>query len=361
MQKYVIGGVILDYYIYFFSQCIYITLTLAIGVIAFNTYNSNQEKFSIFLGVILAVSGILEGLYILSSIEFINNLYSQVSMPLLMIATSLPAIGLVFSFNYIKNNEKNWTRDIIIIILIVGIASIFINYIVLDLEYKTEIYIDLFKIVNVCIVLLDVFSYLRLKKYKYYFDNFEYNNLKYAIFLMVIARMEVVAPRIEMIFVINIISDILNIIATCYMYRFIVHLNLKKPYEKLSKINNELTMKTNRLKDNNQKLLDENIKIQKLKESLTSKESRLKSTLEAAVNGVLAVDKNKNILYKNRRFIEIFNVGGNIYGKSFNQTNTVIPRTHANIQIYLHVLLAGIDINSRIHVVYRGNQEKYSY
>jgi PAS domain S-box-containing protein len=315
MRIHVTGGTILDYYIYFFSQCVYITLVLAIGVIVFNTHSFNKENFSVFLGTTFAVAGFIEGLYILSSMELINNLHEQISMPLLIVARSLPAIGLIFSFSYIKNNKRNWIRDILIIIALIGLVSIFVNNIILNIEYKVEMDVNLFFVVNIIMLALDFISYIRLKKHKYYFDSDEYKNLKYSIFIMAISRMEMLIPREDLISIIVITSDLLRILAIYYMYRFIVYLNLKKPYEKLSVINNELTSKTDNLKDNNEKLLDENIKIQHLKESLTSKESRLQHTLEAAVNGVLALDKNKNIMYKNRRFKEIFNLNENIKEK----------------------------------------------
>jgi PAS domain S-box-containing protein len=315
MRIYVTGGTTLDYYIYFFSQCAYITLALAIGVIVFNTHNFNKENFSIFLGTIFAVAGFIEGLYILSSMELINNLHTQVSMPLLIIARALPSIGLIFSFIYIKNNKRNWIKDILIIIVLIGLVAVFINNVILNIEFKSKFDINLFMTVNIIMLTLDFVAYIRLKKHKYYFDSDEYKNLKYSIFIIAISRIELFIPRVELTSIIIITSDLLRIVAIYYMYRFIVCLNLKKPYEKLSIINNELTSKTDKLKDNNGKLLDENIKIQHLKESLTLKEARLQLTLEAAVNGVLALDKNKNIIYKNRRFKEIFSSDENAKGK----------------------------------------------
>ena len=303
----------MDYYIYFFSQCAYITLALAIGVIVFNTYNFNKENFSIFLGIIFAISGFIEGLYILSSIEFINNLYIHVSMTLLIIARLLPVIGLIFSFRYIKSTSKkrNWVIDIIIVILAVSLVSILINNVILVIENNFRIDINLFKTTNIIVLVFDLISYIRFKKHKYYFDSNEYKNLKVCIFLIAISRMIILLPIENLSTIIIITSDILKVLSTYYMYRFIVYLNLKRPYEKLSVINNELTLNTENLKGNNDKLVDENIKIQQLKESLISKESRLRATLEAAVNGVLALDENKNILYKNRRFQEIFDIAEN--------------------------------------------------
>lgn len=305
----------MEYYIYFFSQCAYITLALAIGVIVFNTHNFNKDNFSVFLGTAFAVGGVVEGIYILSSMELISNLHAQVSMPLFIVARALPTIGLIFSFIYIKDNKRNWVRDIIVIILLISIVSIFINNIILNLEYKTKTDINLYFLANIILLMLDYIAYVRFKKHKYYFDSDEYKNLKNSIFIVVLSKVVMLIPREDLVSTIVITSDILRILAIYYMYRFIVYLNLKKPYEKLSEINNELTLNTNKLKDNNEKLLDENIKIQYLKESLTSKESRLTQTLEAAVNGVLTLDKNKNIMYKNRRFKEIFNLNENIKEK----------------------------------------------
>jgi PAS domain S-box-containing protein len=93
-----------------------------------------------------------------------------------------------------------------------------------------------------------------------------------------------------------------------YIYKLIVSVSVTNPYKRIKQINDELLTKTYKLKKNNEILLNENITIQQLQIDLTQKESKLNSMLNSSINGIIAIDKNKRIIYVNDSFKNILNI-----------------------------------------------------
>lgn len=104
----------------------------------------------------------------------------------------------------------------------------------------------------------------------------------------------------------RILSQIIINVALYYLYNYIVSKNINKTALELHDTNEELTIKTESLKEKNKKLIYETEKIEELKGILIRRESRLQSTLDVAVNSIVVFNKDGDITYANKSFRNTF-------------------------------------------------------
>ena len=302
-----------------FMHSIYATILIAMVIIVFNTMKFSIDKFSIFLGIIFAVTGILEIIYVFVGLNLNNalDLYGNFSIIISTITDVLPIIGIYLSFNYIKENN-NIIQDVIIttIIIILSVASIviLINFLynIEGLNLIKGIKIYTFDIIATIFI---IFMVININK-KIKCNSDQSNNEKKYFFrkivlIILLSRIPTLLyPLIKDVYIQDILSQIIVNIAMYYLYKYIVNINVKNPYIKLNEINESLIQKTDSLKENNKKLIQETEKIQDLKDILSSKEAKLQSTLDVSVNSIIVFDKNKEITYANKTFVSLFKSDG---------------------------------------------------
>lgn len=289
-----------------FIHGIYATFLIAIGIIVFNTMKFNVNKFSIFLGSIFALTGILEIIFVFICLN--TNYEYNFTMLLSIVTDLLPTIGIYMTFNYVKK-DKDIFKNIFAIFLMFAIFIMFISSTKLTniVLVKKEVLFYLEGIANVFIMLMVILINNNMKIIGNELDDNEKGFLRKIIIIIILSRIPTILHIfIKDLYIEDVLKQIINNFSIYYLYKYIVHTNVKKPYIKLNEINDELIQKSESLNKKNKKLIEETQKIEKLKKMLSSKEVKLQSTLDSSVNCIIVFNKNKDITYANKMFVKTF-------------------------------------------------------
>lgn len=297
-----------------FIHSIYATFLIAMGIIVLNTIKFNVNKFSIFFGSVFATTGILEIIFAFMCLNHLKSAHYDYDLLIFtsIIMDLLPVLGIYMSLNYLYKNKLKYE---IIILNTISFLLIFL-FIIITLNWNVkqnkifnyeEFIMITENIVNIVTIIIAIFIINKLKITDDKLDEIEKGFFKKITIIIILARI----PSILHLFLNDLyFKDILKQIITnfeiYYLYQYIVHTNVKKPYKKLNSINNELIQKSESLNTKNKKLIEETKKIQDLKNMLSSKEAKLKSTLDTSVNCIIVFNDKKEITYANKMFLNTF-------------------------------------------------------
>jgi PAS domain S-box-containing protein len=294
-------------YYYITIQSIYIIMSLAMFVIVANTYKFSNDKFSAILSIGFLISGIMEGMYTFTYMDPIKNINNNADLSTLFVAISrlIPAFTFYYSFKFL--NKKDYRLryailNLIVLIIILTTISviIYLNYFI-DKRMFTTI-----KSVAYVLILVSILIYRKIISNKDVLSKNVYNNLKYSVFtLFLYSTFTIMSTQW---YVPIMLSVLFKGVYIYYIYNLVISVSITNPYKKIKEINTELIDKTYKLKKNNEILLIENITIQQLQVDLTKKESKLNSMLNSSINGIIAFDKNKKVIYINDSFKNIINI-----------------------------------------------------
>ncbi|MDK2562818.1 ATP-binding protein [Romboutsia sedimentorum] len=296
-----------------FVHGIYATFLIAMGIIVFNTIKFNVNRFSIFLGSIVALTGILEIIYVFICLNSSDNIYYSFDfMMLLAIATDLfPIIGIYMSIKYIRQNKEISKNTILTFLMNVTIISLLILSIkVFKLMNNMAMDMILFYIegiISLFILFIAILINKNINQIGTELDDYEKKFLKKIITIIVLSRIPATAHIfIRNFYVEDMLKQVMNNFAIYYLYKYIVHTNIKKPYLKLNQINTQLIQKSNILRHKNQNLIKETCNIEKLRNMLIYKELKLQSTLDSTENCIIVFNDKQEIAYANKTFVQTF-------------------------------------------------------
>ncbi|RDY29795.1 PAS domain-containing protein [Romboutsia weinsteinii] len=284
---------------------LYAVFLISMGVIAINTIRFNKNSVSIFLGMIFAVTGVFDIIYLFIIINSINSINTIKWMSIIStnIISILPAIGIFFSFNYIERNRVSYVTTVLVTITSIGILLLeFVTgYDISKVEVK---WVEV--IASLSVVIL---TYLSLKKSKA-IENEEQKYLNRILIILVLSRIPIV---LGFMFADSnakfVVARIIVSLSIIYIYKYMVYTNIRKPYEELNIINEELVYKSKVLKENNEKLIENSKKMRALKALIFEKESKLRARLDASSNSVIVFSEEKEIIYTNKTFNLVFQGG----------------------------------------------------
>ncbi|MBC5995647.1 PAS domain S-box protein [Romboutsia ilealis] len=292
-----------------FIQSLYAALLTAVGIIIIKTIKFNPNRGTIFLGLIFTVTGSLETGFILTNLGTNYFIFNSVSMFFYMLIEILQLLGIYFSLCIRMDTTKkeNIFLSFVKIAAISLLCSIAITYI-----FKLGI-----REISLSVVLENSITILTLIVCSVVFIKIS-NMDKYSIERYFIARITFlfIFSRIIML-TLFILDDIINayFISRCimnisiyYLYKYIVYINIKKPYQELNNINKVLKEKANILNYNNERLIQEVKRTQMIKDSLRMKNEKLKATINSAMNPTIIFSDKKDIIYKNKSFITQFSL-----------------------------------------------------
>ena len=284
-----------------FIQSLYAALLTAVGIIIIKTIKFNPNRGTIFLGLIFTVTGSLETGFILTNLGTNYFIFNSVSMFFYMLIEILQLLGIYFSLCIRMDTTKkeNIFLSFVKIAAISLLCSIAITYI-----FKLGI-----REISLSVVLENSITILTLIVCSVVFIKIS-NMDKYSIERYFIARITFlfIFSRIIML-TLFILDDIINayFISRCimnisiyYLYKYIVYINIKKPYQELNNINKVLKEKANILNYNNERLIQEVKRTQMIKDSLRMKNEKLKATINSAMNPTIIFSDKKDIIYKNK-------------------------------------------------------------
>lgn len=292
-----------------FIQSLYAALLTAVGIIIIKTIKFNPNRGTIFLGLIFTVTGSLETGFILTNLGTNYFIFNSVSMFFYMLIEILQLLGIYFSLCIRMDTTKkeNIFLSFVKIAAISLLCSIAITYI-----FKLGI-----REISLSVVLENSITILTLIVCSVVFIKIS-NMDKHSIERYFIARITFlfIFSRIIML-TLFILDDIINayFISRCimnisiyYLYKYIVYINIKKPYQELNNINKVLKEKANILNYNNERLIQEVKRTQMIKDSLRMKNEKLKATINSAMNPTIIFSDKKDIIYKNKSFITQFSL-----------------------------------------------------
>lgn len=292
-----------------FIQSLYEALLTAVGIIIIKTIKFNPNRGTIFLGLIFTVTGSLETGFILTNLGTNYFIFNSVSMFFYMLIEILQLLGIYFSLCIRMDTTKkeNIFLSFVKIAAISLLCSIAITYI-----FKLGI-----REISLSVVLENSITILTLIVCSVVFIKIS-NMDKHSIERYFIARITFlfIFSRIIML-TLFILDDIINayFISRCimnisiyYLYKYIVYINIKKPYQELNNINKVLKEKANILNYNNERLIQEFKRTQMIKDSLRMKNEKLKATINSAMNPTIIFSDKKDIIYKNKSFITQFSL-----------------------------------------------------
>lgn len=292
-----------------FIQSLYEALLTAVGIIIIKTIKFNPNRGTIFLGLIFTVTGSLETGFILTNLGTNYFIFNSVSMFFYMLIELLQLLGIYFSLCIRMDTTKkeNIFLSFVKIAAISLLCSIAITYI-----FKLGI-----REISLSVVLENSITILTLIVCSVVFIKIS-NMDKHSIERYFIARITFlfIFSRIIML-TLFILDDIINayFISRCimnisiyYLYKYIVYINIKKPYQELNNINKVLKEKANILNYNNERLIQEFKRTQMIKDSLRMKNEKLKATINSAMNPTIIFSDKKDIIYKNKSFITQFSL-----------------------------------------------------
>ncbi|HBE9323694.1 TPA: sporulation-associated two-component system sensor histidine kinase [Clostridioides difficile] len=289
---------------------IYTIFLVATGVIVFNTTKFKVDSFSTFLGLIFIATGALECIYLFNSLEIKTQFVRELNITISAITDLFPILGVYLSFKFVKDNKQIYSSIILFIVTVtLTIISLFIISGICEYlgngtsQYALEVIISIF------IIIISIVSGIELNLSSSE-GKWEYNEKKIFNRIIVIIILSRVPNLLHIVIddrnIERILSHIIINVAIYYLYNYIVSKNIKKTALELHDINEELTLKTESLKEKNKKLIYETEKIEELKGILIKRESRLQSTLDVAVNSIVVFSKDGEITYANKSFRNTF-------------------------------------------------------
>jgi PAS domain S-box-containing protein len=294
-------------YYYMAIQGIYVIMSWAMFVIVINTYKFSNDKFSLILAIGFLVSGIMEGIYTFTYMDPIKNINNAADLKTIFLAISrlVPGFALYYSFKFLNKKEYKLIYailNLIFLIITLGIISVYLyfNY------FFDESILTTIKSVSSVLILVSILLYGKTFVNKNMLSENVYKNLKHSIFTLFLYSIVTLISTDWYLPIM--ISVLLKSLYIYYIYKLIVSVSVTNPYKKIKQINDELLTKTYKLKKNNEILLNENITIQQLQIDLAQKESKLNSMLNSSINGIIAIDKNKRVIYINNSLKNILNV-----------------------------------------------------
>lgn len=291
-------------------HAVYATFLIATGMIIFNTTKFKVDSFSTFLGLVFAATGVLECIYLFNCLGVREEAIIGTNITISAITDLFPILGVYLSFKFVKNNKQIHSSIILFVVTVVlTIASIFIiaeicNYLEGGtLHYALGVFTSIFMIIISIMSGIELNSTSNISKWEYGEKKF-FNRI---IIITILSRV----PNLLHIVIGNrhiegMLSQIIINVALYYLYNYIVSKNIKKTALELHDTNEELTIKTESLKEKNKKLIYETEKIEELKEILIKRELRLQSTLDVSVNSIVVFSKDGEITYANKSFRNIF-------------------------------------------------------
>ena len=294
-------------YYYMSIQGIYVIMSFAMFVIVVNTYKFSNDKFSAILSIGFLISGIMEGIYTFAYYDPIRNINntSNINTVLLTMSRLIPTFTFYYSLKFLNKKEYKLSYAILYLIILIIMLSVVSIYLYLNYFFDKSILINI-KSVALVLGLISMLLYRKLYINKNVINKDIYKNLKYSIFtLFLYSAMTLLTTDWYLPIMVSVLFKGVYIY---YIYKLIVGVSILNPYKKVKEINNELITKTYTLKKNNDVLLEENMIIQQLQIDLSQKESRLNSMLNSSTNGIIAIDKDKRVIYINNSFKSMFNI-----------------------------------------------------
>jgi PAS domain S-box-containing protein len=341
------------------------TFLISMGIIVFNIMKFNVNKVSIFLAIVFFIIGILQIIYVVVSLNnAINSTYIYNFTTILsMVIDLLPIIGIYMSFNYLRS-DKNILKNVLII-FISSILFITSFLIFKDLsEYtnkmliKEEIIIYIDNIITMFIIIMSIFINDKIKKADNKLNDYERYSLKSITIMIITSRV----PTVMHIFVGNlyiedVLKQIISNVAIYYLYKYIVHINVKIPYIELNEINNVLINKSKNLNDKNRKLIDETSKIEELKKMLNRETSKLQSTLDLSTNCIIVLNSKKEVTYLNKVSTEKFS--GNYRNEDYELERDMKPFLE-NYDDFIETIDYAFEFNKNIQsMIYTKDNKAY--
>ena len=321
-------------------HCLYAAFLIVIVIIMSKTIKFNPNTKTTFLGVICATIGILEVTFILININYISFELSYFDYGFCLFIDLLKLIGIYSSFylslNKIKLDEI-FTRFIklLSVSLMISILFSFIIKMIFNISSNLFIIIESTITILTCVTFIIIRNNIRTTKD----DSLERNLLFRIILLFTIARFIMVTIYI----IYNLswgyqLSKFVSNMWIYYIYRYIYYINIKKPYEELSEINERLKLYSRKLSYKNERIILEMKKTQMLKDRLNINDQKLRLTINSAMNPTIIFSNNKDIIYSNKSFEIEFSDGNNYsidymlrskfkeYNKILETVNTVIDK-----------------------------------
>ncbi len=293
----VLSFLINDYIKYnIFISVIYTTFLISIGIITYKTKELNTNKLYIFVSLTFFITGIVQSIYLFITFTVDNMsmvFYLEVAISILI--DILPLLGIYFSFKYIQNNKslKLVSFKILTIILI----FILIISLLKSKLYSKEILIYIELIMNILLLILGFTTYSKINDNNNYLDCTEKKLLKKIVIIISFSRILLLFSNpMKNYYIYNLNRGIINSMLLVYIYKYTTYSNFKKTYDYINEVNIALTEKNNALK-----------------ELFEYKEDRLKSKLDTSNNCIVVFDDNKEIMYANKKFNEIFGYKYNIH------------------------------------------------
>lgn len=291
-------------------HAIYAIFLIATGMVIFNTTKFKVDSFSTFLGLIFTATGALECIYLFNCLGIRTESIIGTNITISAITDLFPILGVYLSFKFVKDNKQiNSSVILFITSVALTVASLFIISGIVESLGKDRLHYSLGIVTSVFMIITSIVSGIELNSSSNE-SKWEYNEKKFfnrIIIIIILSRV----PNLLHIMIANrhvegILSQIIINVALYYLYNYIVSKNIKKTALELHDTNEELTIKTESLKEKNKKLIYETEKIEELKEILIRRESRLQSTLDVAVNSIVVFSKDGEITYANKSFRNIF-------------------------------------------------------
>ncbi len=341
------------------------TFLISMGIIVFNIMKFSVNKISIFLAIVFFIIGILQIIYVIVSLnnEINSTHIYNFTIMLSMAIDLLPIIGIYMSFNYLKS-DKNVLKNILIIfissILFISSFIIFENL----SEYTNnmfiieEIMICIDNIITIFIIVMSIFINNKIKKAENKLNDYEKYSLKNITIIIIVSRIpNMLHIFVQNVYIEDVLKQIISSIAIYYVYKYIVHVNVKVPYIELNKINNVLINKSKNLNDKNRKLIEATGKIEELKKMLNRETSKLQSTLDLSTSCIIVFDSKKEVTYLNKVFTEKFS--GNYGNKDYELERDMKPFLE-NYDDFIETIDYSFELNKNIqNMIYTKDNKAY--
>ncbi|MDB0438212.1 ATP-binding protein [Clostridioides difficile] len=291
-------------------HAVYATFLIATGMIIFNTTKFKVDSFSTFLGLVFAATGVLECMYLFNCLGARAEAVVGTNITISAITDLFPILGVYLSFKFVKDNKQIHSSIILFVVTVVlTISSLFIIAEICNYLEGGTLYYALGVFTSIFMIIISIMSGIELNSSSNR-SKWEYSEKKFFNRIIIITILSRVPNLLHIVIgnrhIEGMLSQIIINVALYYLYNYIVSKNIKKTALELHDTNEELTIKTESLKEKNKKLIYETEKIEELKEILIKRELRLQSTLDVSVNSIAVFSKDGEITYANKSFRNIF-------------------------------------------------------
>ncbi|MCC0631652.1 MULTISPECIES: ATP-binding protein [unclassified Clostridioides] len=291
-------------------HAVYATFLIATGMIIFNTTKFKVDSFSTFLGLVFAATGVLECIYLFNCLGAREEVIIGTNITISAITDLFPILGVYLSFKFVKDNKQIHSSIILFVVAVVlTTSSLFIISGICNSLDRGTLHYTLGVVTSIFMIIASIMSGIELNSSSNV-NKWEYSEKKFFNRIIIITILSRVPNLLHIVIgnrhIEGMLSQIIINVSLYYLYNYIVSKNIKKTALELHDTNEELTIKTESLKEKNKKLIYETEKIEELKEILIKRELRLQSTLDVAVNSIVVFSKDGEITYANKSFRNIF-------------------------------------------------------